>query len=112
MKFHKGIHFSFLGNSLRCFSGQNVLRNTNSDDDTALPLGLSTCSFRQSCGTVTYHASYYNRTLRQHSFSAIQGLCVNRDLCTDTSTYCQTFKALVASRGITVNNCQVRMELC
>ena len=101
MKFHKGIHFPFLSNSLRCFSGQNVLHNTNSDDTTALPLGLSTCSFRQGCGTVTYHASYYDRTLRQR-FSAIQGLCVKRDVCTDTSTYCQTFKTLVARRGITL----------
>ena len=90
-------YFLFLGDSLGCFSGQNILHNTNSDDESANPVRLLTCSSGQGCGTVNYHVSYYDITLRRHSFSVNERICANRDIC-DSLTYCLTFRSVMARR--------------
>ena len=100
--------FPNLAYSLQCFTGQNVLHQTYSDDS-ALPVGLKTCPAGHGCATATYHVSHVDATFRRQSASVVQGICANYDGCKRSSDFCQALR--IRFRGqFTINSCQVNFS--
>ena len=101
--------FSNLAYALQCFTGQNVLHQTRSDDS-ALPVELKNCSSGQGCGTATYQFSFIDSTFRRQSASIVQGICANYDVCRRSSDFCRVVKNELGFQ-FTINSCQVNFSL-
>ena len=102
--------FSNLAYSLQCFTGQNVLHQTSSDDS-AVPVELKTCPSGQGCGTATYQFSHIDySTFRRQSASVVQGICATYDACKRSSEFCQAVKNRLGIR-FTINSCQVNFSI-
>ena len=101
--------FSNLAYSLHCFTGQNFLHQTSSDDS-ASTVELKTCPSGHGCGTATYQFSYVDATFRRQSTSVVQGICTNYDACKASSDFCQALRTRFRGQ-VTINSCQVNFSL-